>query len=169
MKLYWTPEAIADRDNIYDYIEAENPAAALALDELFSEKTERLTDHVKLGRPGRVEGTRELVAHQNYILIYDLTGDTVRILRILHAARQWPPSKKAAGLMRGQQSQARLNTQRQNNGQHTCNRAPNLPHDRIRDPLLPERFQHAACAHWRIETCLHWALRDHERRPTTKS
>ena len=50
MKLYWTLEAIADRDAIFDYIEADNPAAALALDELFSEKAERLTDHPKLGR-----------------------------------------------------------------------------------------------------------------------
>ena len=54
MKLGWTPEAIADRDAIFDYIEADNPAAAAALDELFSEKAERLTDHPKLGRPGRV-------------------------------------------------------------------------------------------------------------------
>ena len=88
MKLYWTLEAIADRDAIFDYIEADNPAAALALDELFSEKAERLTDHPKLGRPGRVDGTRELVVHENYILIYDIAGDLVRILRVLHAARR---------------------------------------------------------------------------------
>ena len=90
MKLSWTPEAIADRDAIFDYIEADNPAAAAALDELFSEKAERLTDHPKLGRPGRVEGTRELVVHENYILVYDIGGDLTRILRVLHAARQWP-------------------------------------------------------------------------------
>ena len=90
MKLYWTLEAIADRDAIFDYIEADNPAAAAALDELFSEKAERLTDHPKLGRPGRVEGTRELVVHENYILVYDIVGDLTRILRVLHAARQWP-------------------------------------------------------------------------------
>ena len=90
MKLGWTPEAIADRDAIFDYIEADNPAAAAALDELFSEKAERLTDHPKLGRPGRVEVTRELVVHENYILVYDIVGDLTRILRVLHAARQWP-------------------------------------------------------------------------------
>ena len=91
MRLLWTPEAIADRDAIYDYIEPDNPRAALALDELFSEKASRLTDHPALGRPGRVPGTRELVAHQNYILVYDVTGDLVRVLNIIHAARQWPP------------------------------------------------------------------------------
>lgn len=92
MRLFWTPEAVKDRTDIYDYIEADNPAAALALDELFSEKANRLVDHPGLGRVGRVVGTRELVAHRNYILIYDVAGDLVRVLRVLHAARRWPPS-----------------------------------------------------------------------------
>ena len=93
MELFWTPEAIQDRDEIYDYIEADNPVTVLALDELFSEKAGRLVDHPGLGRLGRVAGTRELVAHRNYILIYDLVGDLMRVLRVLHVARQWPPRK----------------------------------------------------------------------------
>nr|WP_202816369.1 type II toxin-antitoxin system RelE/ParE family toxin [Immundisolibacter cernigliae] len=93
MELLWTPEATQDRDEIFDYIEAHNPAAALALDELFAENAGRLVDHPGLGRPGRVAGTRELVAHQNYVLVYDVTGDLVRVLRVLHAARQWPPDQ----------------------------------------------------------------------------
>jgi len=66
------------------------PTVALTLDELLSEKASRLVDHPNLGRPGRLTDTRELVAHQNYILVYDLAGDLVRVLRVLHAARQWP-------------------------------------------------------------------------------
>ena len=99
-ELFWTPAATQDRDEIYHYIEADNPAAALALDKLFAEKAGRLVDHPRLGRPGRVAGTRELVAHRHYILVYDLAGDRVRVLRVLHAARQWPPQ-------RGQQEQER--------------------------------------------------------------
>lgn len=87
---FWTPGAVQDRDEIYDHIEANNPAAALTLDELFAEKAKRLVDHPGLGRVGRVPGTRELVAHQNYVLVYDVADDQVRILRVLHAARQWP-------------------------------------------------------------------------------
>ena len=68
MKLVWTRLAAADRREIREYIAQDNPAAALALDELFSEKAGRLLDHSGLGRPGRVAGTRELVAHQNYIM-----------------------------------------------------------------------------------------------------
>lgn len=93
IELFWTPEAILDREEIYDYIESDNPVAALALDELFLEKVSRLVDHPGLGRPGRVAGTRELVVHQNYILVYDTASDVMRVLRVLHAARQWPPTR----------------------------------------------------------------------------
>ena len=85
MELFWTPEAIKDRDDIYNYIEADNPAVALTLDELLSEKASRLVDHPNLGRPGRLTDTRELVAHQNYILAYDLAGDLVRVQDTQHA------------------------------------------------------------------------------------
>lgn len=93
MQLYWTPEAIQDRESIFDYIETDNPNAALALDELFEEKAGRLVDHPSLGRRGRIPSTRELVAHQNYILVYDIADESVRVLRVLHAAKQWPPQK----------------------------------------------------------------------------
>ena len=93
MKLVWTRPAAADRREIRAYIAQDNPPAALALDELLSERAVRLIDHPQLGRPGRVNGTRELVAHRNYILVYDVAADMVRVLRVLHAARQWPPQK----------------------------------------------------------------------------
>ncbi len=93
MKLVWTRLAGEDRKAIREYIAADNPSAALDFDELLSEKAARLADHPGLGRPGRLQGTRELVAHRNYILIYDVAGDVVRLLRVLHAARQWPPVK----------------------------------------------------------------------------
>jgi toxin ParE1/3/4 len=95
VKLAWTPQALADRRAIYDYIEADNPRAALALDQLITKKAGRLINHPKMGRPGRVENTRELVAHRSYILVYDIAGDTVRVLRVLHTAQQWPPAHRA--------------------------------------------------------------------------
>ena len=95
MKLVWTRPASTDRKRIREYIAQDNRAAALALDELFSETADRLVEYPSLGRPGRVAGTRELVAHRNYILAYDVAGDLVRVLRVLHAARQWPPERPA--------------------------------------------------------------------------
>ena len=94
VKLVWTRLASADRKEIREYIARDNPSAALAIDELFSEKANRLVDHPGLGRPGRVAGVSELVAHQNYVLIYDIAADLVRILRVLHVARQWPLLRK---------------------------------------------------------------------------
>ena len=78
MELFWTPEAKQDREHIYDYIEADNPAAALRLDELFAKNAEHLLAHPGLGRNGRVKGTRERVLHPNYILISDLAGGLTR-------------------------------------------------------------------------------------------
>ena len=45
IELFWTPEAMQDRNKVYDYIEANNPTAVLALDELVAEKAGRLVDH----------------------------------------------------------------------------------------------------------------------------
>lgn len=90
MKQVWTEEAEQDRDSIYDRIEAENPPAAVELDMRFDRRAEQLVGHPLIGRAGRVPGTRELVVRPNYLLVYDIDGDTVRILRVLHAAQQWP-------------------------------------------------------------------------------
>jgi plasmid stabilization system protein ParE len=44
-----------------------------------------------MGRPGRIEGTRELVISRTpYIAAYRIAGDNVRVLRVLHGAQQWP-------------------------------------------------------------------------------
>jgi toxin ParE1/3/4 len=93
VKLVWTRTASTDRKEIREYIAQVDPVAALAIDELISQKASGLVDHPGLGRPGRVTGTRELVLHQNYILIYDTSADLIRLLRVLHAARQWPPAR----------------------------------------------------------------------------
>ena len=45
----------------------------------------------KRGRPGRVEGTRELpIVRTPYLAAYRVIDGAVVILRILHGARQWP-------------------------------------------------------------------------------
>ncbi len=90
MRVAWTVEARSDRRVIFSYIEKDNPQAAARIDALFSKRAAQLVTHPMIGRTGRVAGTRELVAHPNYILIYDVAGELIRILRILHAARQWP-------------------------------------------------------------------------------
>ena len=44
----------------------------------------------KLYKAGRLKGTREIVVRPNYVMVYRVTGDVVEVLRVLHAAQQWP-------------------------------------------------------------------------------
>jgi toxin ParE1/3/4 len=91
VKIFWTPEAEQDRASIFDYIAADNPGAAIRMDELFGAASARLGDHPKLGRSGSVAGTRELIPHGNYRLVYEIGEDGIWILALVHTARQWPP------------------------------------------------------------------------------
>ena len=79
-----------DRRAIFDYIETRDVRAALELDKLFSTKATKLTTVPQLGKPGRVPGTRELVAHKRYVLVYEVAGNQIQVLRVLHTARKWP-------------------------------------------------------------------------------
>jgi toxin ParE1/3/4 len=90
LNIVWTTAARDDRRAIYSYIEEHDPETALRLDELFSTRIGRLARFPLMGRPGRVEDTRELVVHPNYIAIYRVVADEVRIIRILHTALRWP-------------------------------------------------------------------------------
>jgi len=91
MRLEWSLFAQADRDAIFDYIEADSLQAAITVDDRIRVQVEGLVQFPESGRPGRIEGTRELVIQRTpYIAAYRITGNTVRILRVLHGAQQWP-------------------------------------------------------------------------------
>lgn len=90
----WSLLAHADLLGIIDYISDDNPDAAQRLKDDIEAKAGKLSDFPRIGRPGRIEGTRELVAWANYIIVYQEDAFTVRILRVLHAAQQWPSSEK---------------------------------------------------------------------------
>lgn len=89
-ELEWKAPAVEDLLAIVNYISDENPNAALALMEEIQSKVAQLPVHPKRCRPGRVEGTRELVVRPNYIVVYAETTAAVTVLRVLHAAQMWP-------------------------------------------------------------------------------
>lgn len=91
MRVVWTPEALQDRGDVWDYIAADNPHAAARMDALFSDAASRLTGYPLLGKPGKIPGTRELILHESYRLVYEVDGETVWILTLIHTARRWPP------------------------------------------------------------------------------
>lgn len=93
MRIAWTIGAERDREHIFDHIAADNPRAALRMDERFSAAAAGLEGWPGKGQPGRVPGTRELLVHERYFLIYE-TNDAaqeINILAVLHTSRQWPP------------------------------------------------------------------------------
>lgn len=91
MKLIWSAFAISDRDGIFTHIEANNPVAAIAIDERIASAARRLVDFPDSGRPGRVAGTREpVISGTPYICADVVTATAIRILRVLHGAQQWP-------------------------------------------------------------------------------
>lgn len=93
MKVVWTPEAERDRDDIWQYLASENPRAALQIDQLFEDWVAKLEKHPKIGKVGKIPGTRELIPHESYRLVYEIAGEIVWILTIIHTARRWPPSQ----------------------------------------------------------------------------
>ena len=88
--LEWTKPAIADTDEIIDYIFADNPAAAFDFEHLVHESANNLTVLPYHGRLGRVPKTRELIFHPNYAIVYEVGRESVKILRIVHARRKYP-------------------------------------------------------------------------------
>lgn len=94
MKVAWSQQAKCDRAVIWDYIAARDPDAALRIDQLFSDAAAQLADFPKLGHDGEIAGTRELTPHRSYRMVYEVIADTVWILLLIHAARQWPPAQE---------------------------------------------------------------------------
>lgn len=91
MKVIWTPEAERDRDAIWAFIASESPEAAARMDVLFGRAAARLAEFPRSGVDGLVAGTRELIPHSSYRLVYEIRAGTVWIVALIHTARQWPP------------------------------------------------------------------------------
>lgn len=91
MRIEWSAWAIADRDAIFDYIEADSSKTAIAVDKRIEKQVKMLAQFPEMGRAGRVELTRELAIKRTpFIVAYRIDGDSVRILRVLRGAQQWP-------------------------------------------------------------------------------
>jgi toxin ParE1/3/4 len=74
MTLIWSPESIDDLISLRAYIAEDDPSAAKRVALRILDCVEQLlAENPKLGRPGRVPGTRELVIGDTpYIVPYRL-------------------------------------------------------------------------------------------------
>lgn len=91
MKVVLSPQARADLREIFLYIAEDHPHAARLVLTRIKERGAELANNPHIGRPARVPGTRELVISTTpYIVPYQVSGDTLQILRVYHGSRQWP-------------------------------------------------------------------------------
>jgi len=91
MQVYWSKAAKQDRYDIALYISQENVDAACNLLDNFDKAARQLSRFPYLAPEGRIKGTRELVVHSHYILVYEVHDSVVIILAVLHTSKQYPP------------------------------------------------------------------------------
>ena len=91
MRVLWTTTAVGDLAHIVEYIRKDNPAAARRVAQTIYGGVAALRTFPHRGRVGLVENTRELVfTPWPYIAVYEIIEDQVQVLRIRHAAQDWP-------------------------------------------------------------------------------
>jgi len=86
----WNASALDELETLIRYIAQFNVSAAEAMQERLESVVLPLSQHPYLYRPGRVPGTREIVAHPNYIVVYRVLADCIEIIKVLHARQQYP-------------------------------------------------------------------------------
>ena len=97
MRVRWTRLALSQLDAIQDHVAQDNPVAAFELTTAIFVRVETdLLVHPHMGRVGEhFPDTRELIISEApYIVVYRVREDegAVEILRVRHAAQQWPPT-----------------------------------------------------------------------------
>lgn len=90
LTLSWLPTASDDLAEILSYIAERSPQAAIGIRQRIESAVVPLVKYPDLYRPGRVSGTRELVAHPNYVVVYRVTDTAVEVVNVLHARQEYP-------------------------------------------------------------------------------
>ncbi|KOX66568.1 type II toxin-antitoxin system RelE/ParE family toxin [Pseudomonas sp. MS-1(2024)] len=89
MLVEWRPLARAQLSEILEYISDRNLVAASELYKNIEAAISALPQHPYLYRFGRVPGTREIVVHPNYLVVYRVTN-RIEIVTVLHARQEYP-------------------------------------------------------------------------------
>ncbi len=91
MEIVWREVALDSLQRIRAHIARDNPGAAERVRERILSAIRNLADMPNMGRPGRVEDTRELVVSGTpYIVAYTVLDDQVVIIAVQHSAQKWP-------------------------------------------------------------------------------
>ncbi len=91
MQVEWIRKTLVNLDDAVKYIAADKPTAAAGVAQKIWDASQMLVEQPRLGRPGRVSGTRELIVPGlPYILPYFEKNGIVYILRVMHTSLKWP-------------------------------------------------------------------------------
>lgn len=91
MRLRWTLDAAADFEQIYEYVQINLPHLVTRTILSIYDGIRSLKRSPYLGRPGRAEGTHELVLFPlPYVVIYRIKEQFVEVLHIYHGAQKRP-------------------------------------------------------------------------------
>jgi len=93
MRIKWTRQALNNLDAAVKNIAEDKPASAQKISQKIWNSVQLLAQQPGIGRPGRVNGTRELVIPGlPFIVPYLENNYEIVILRIMHASMKWPDS-----------------------------------------------------------------------------
>lgn len=88
MRIRWTPPAATDLQSISDYLEDHHPHYRQPTMRKLYKRIRALKDAPYLGRPGRIEGTREIMfSPMPYLAVYRVEEQTIEIWRIYHTSQ----------------------------------------------------------------------------------
>ena len=91
MRIRWTSAAAADLQHISDYLKDHHPNYRQPTMRKLYETKRTPKDTPYRGRPGREEGTREILfPPPPYIAVYRVREQSIEVLRIYHAAQKRP-------------------------------------------------------------------------------
>ncbi|HEY9572203.1 MAG TPA: type II toxin-antitoxin system RelE/ParE family toxin [Pusillimonas sp.] len=90
LPISWSAAALNDLDTIIGHIADVDVHAALSMHDLIENSVLPMSDYPYIYRPGRVPGTREVLAHPNYIVVGEVRTDQVKILAVMHTRQEFP-------------------------------------------------------------------------------
>lgn len=93
MTVSFTPQARGDLQGIRDWIAQDDDRAADRVTSRILQTAMMLGQFPKLGRMGKIGGTREFsVTGLPYVIVYAIADDAVDVLTVMHTRRRYPPS-----------------------------------------------------------------------------
>lgn len=90
LPVLWRAKARLSLTEITGYIAERNPIAAQRIKDVIEQSVSNLPQHPYLYRFGLVSGTREIVVHPNYVVVYRVTAFAIEVINILHTRQQYP-------------------------------------------------------------------------------